>query len=212
MSIAASTTTISAPHRRFSNWPLYAILALVVLPGLAAWLLHANGWRPPSLRVHGELVQPPQALQLPPLRHATPAAAAPYAGIKGKWSLLYLAPAVCNEDCVASLYGLRMAHIGQGEYSLRVQRLVIAGDVALTAQLAASDPGLLSLDASAHALAELRRQLEPGEPGAATGNPPAGAIYLLDPDARLVMRYPAGTDARGIRKDLARLLKHSSLG
>lgn len=206
----ATPAAILPPLRRWRNWPLFAILALVVLPGLAAWLLHANGWRPPSLRVHGTLVQPPLALRLPPLRRVSPAATSvPLANLKGKWSLLYLAPAACDAACVASLYGLRMAHIGQGEYSMRVQRLVIASDAPFAAQLAAHDPGLLSLGTSARALAELHRQLEPD---AAAKALPAGAIYLLDPDARLVLRYPAGTDARGIRKDLARLLKHSSLG
>ena len=62
----------------------------------------------------------------------------------------------------------------------------------------------------------------PGAPSTAGGNcarkrePPAvdGApgIYIADPHGNLMMSYPASGSARGLLKDLERLLRLSSIG
>jgi len=47
---------------------------------------------------------------------------------------------------------------------------------------------------------------------AALADLPAGTVVIVDPNGLAMMRYAPGTDAKGIRADLERLLKYSWIG
>jgi hypothetical protein len=46
----------------------------------------------------------------------------------------------------------------------------------------------------------------------AFGRHPSGTLFLIDPHANLMMRYPPDTTARGLQEDLHRLLEVSRIG
>lgn len=189
---------------RTSRWLLVALVLAVVLPGAIAMGLFLTGWRPASLTVHGEFMHPPVQLETIQVSHTNGEPTA-LKTLQGKWTLLYLQPTDCQRDCVASLYGMRMVEIGQGEHSLRVQRLVISATATQAQQLAQRDAGLISVSADASQLAQLRKNLTQSEGSAAP-------IYLMDPLGNVILRYGQDTDPTGIRKDLTHLIKHSWVG
>jgi hypothetical protein len=47
---------------------------------------------------------------------------------------------------------------------------------------------------------------------AESGTTPADHIYLIDPLGNLMMRFPKDADPNKIKKDIAKLLKASSIG
>lgn len=199
----ANAAPIPASWRQ-SRWLLAALVLAVVLPGAVAMGLFLTGWRPASLTVHGEFMHPPVQLDTIQITRASGEPTALQA-LQGKWTLLYLQPADCQRDCVASLYGMRMVEIGQGEHSLRVQRLVVSASAEQARLLAQRDAGLISASADAAQLAQLRQRLILPEGGAAP-------IYLMDPLGNVILRYGQDVDPTGIRKDLSHLIKHSWVG
>jgi hypothetical protein len=67
------------------------------------------------------------------------------------------------------------------------------------------DADLLVLAASGPAGAALLAAFPPAVDG-------APGIYIVDPHANLMMSYPASGSARGLLKDLERLLRLSNIG
>jgi cytochrome oxidase Cu insertion factor (SCO1/SenC/PrrC family) len=118
--------------------------------------------------------------------------------LRGRWVLLSIAGAVCEEACARGLYATRQARSMQGKDQDRVVRvLLLAGEGATAIALQEQHPGLRIVRAPDAA------QAFPGAPGTA---------YLIDPLGNLVLRYPADADIKGIAKDLGRLLKASRIG
>lgn len=181
------------------------LLGLVcVLPVLASYLAFYV-WQPSGRVNHGELLTPA------PLPDSALAGVAGQptltrVGLEGRWTLLYAGPAACDAACEASLYAMRQARLAQGKEQERVGRawLLTTGDAPAPALIAAhSDLRLARAESDWLAL------LAGG----------AGGIYLVDPLGNVMMRFhPVGTSeavtesARGMIKDLQRLLKYSALG
>lgn len=116
--------------------------------------------------------------------------------LHGRWSLVYLVPVPCAQDCRRALYLLHQIEQALGKDSLRVQRIVH--------QAPGSDapawPGqwrLVRPDALLSRLHTLRAQ---------------GRIYLIDPLGNLMMYYPQDFAPEGLIGDLRRLLKVSRTG
>lgn len=181
------------------RWPLVLLVLVVALPLTAAVGFHLGGWRPAGTTSHGELIRPPRALGEATAR-SVGGAAVSAASLRGKWTLLYAVPAACAEDCVRSLYAMRMAHVAQTKEYARVRRVVLAGDAQAAGALAASDPDLLVVVASAAQRAAL------------LGEPEGPRVYLADPMGNLIMRFDGAADPVGMRKDLTHLMKHSWVG
>lgn len=166
--------------------PLALLTTLALLPALVAAGLYWGGWRSEGHRAHGRFLTPPAVL------------GGAEGVAQGDWTLLYLTPAACDPVCVKALHGLRMAHLAQGGEQGRVRRLALTPDAALARALAAADSGL-----AAHpAPPDLSARLGDASPG----------IYLIDPRGNAILRYAPDADPRGLRQDLAHLLKHSWVG
>ena len=121
------------------------------------------------------------------------------ADLRGRWVLLLTGSGRCDATCERMLYATRQARTMQGREQERIVRvLLVAGGAIPDAALLSQHPGLVVAQVPAGALAAL--------PGA------AGETYVVDPLGNLVLRYGADPDAKGISKDLSRLLKASRIG
>jgi hypothetical protein len=181
------------------------LLALVFLgPMAVAMVLYFTGfqWRPEGSTENGLLYQPPRPL--PALAMAL--AGEPDGsgtGLRGKWTLFYVGPGACAEDCRRSLAVMRQVRRALGRDMDRVQRLYLVTVGSVDTQfLQAEHPGI-GIVADGAGVAEV---------GRIAGIVAPGDIFLADPLGNLVMRYPAGTSMKDLHADLKHLLKISTVG
>ena len=121
------------------------------------------------------------------------------ADLKGRWTLLIVAPAGCDEICRRTLHATRQAVTMQGREQDRVARVWLAtGAEAVPAGLAAEHAGLVVATAPAGVLDRW--------PRGGTG------VYLVDPLGNWVLHYGVDPDIKGLAKDLTRVLKASRIG
>jgi len=177
---------------------LALIAGTFALPFALAAGLYASGWQPAHTVNHGELILPPQALPADGL--TAPDGSALTAELQGRWWLLLAAPGPCEAQCIARAADMRRIHVSLNKDMGRLKRMVLAGDAdeGSLAALRDAQPDLVV------ARADARWQRTLGDGGI--------AVYLVDPQARLVMRYPAHAGAAAIRADVERLLRYSSGG
>lgn len=96
---------------------LIAVLFAVPIM-LAMWLrFGATGWQPDTTN-HGELIEPPIALE----------AVRDDARYAGYWLVLRIAPAVCNEDCADLKATLARLRVALGEDQHRVKFVAVKPD------------------------------------------------------------------------------------
>jgi hypothetical protein len=184
---------------------LCLIAGLLALPFVVAALMWQFGWQPGRTGHHGELLagagMPARMLQEGQLQALGPGQAA--APLLGHWLLALAVPAECDAACMAQLDLARRVQVSLNKDMVRLKRAVVgpqlhdAGAIGVALQrwpdlrvarlAAAAWPGLQSADGLPH-------------------------LVLIDPQGRLVLRYPAAPDARLMRRDLERLLKYSWLG
>ncbi len=160
---------------------LLALTAVFVLPFAIGSGLFWSGWRPASLRNHGELIQPPRAL--PPST----------ATLHGKWLLIVPARDGCTQACQDTLQQLQRAHAALGKNQGRVQR-VLVGTIPLRQQQA-----LTILSPAAEDEATWRQALDDYAP----------AVFVADPLGNVMMRYGEPITPRSVLRDMERLLKYS---
>lgn len=185
------------------------LAVLFVLPPVAAYVLFYAGFRPAVGGNYGELIEPARpvadmALLTPDGRGFR------FSELAGKWTLIYVGGRHCGEVCRQSLYKLNQVRLAQGKEMDRVAsvyvRLLAENDVDVE-KLEQTYPGVIFLLASPGSHSMLEGQLS-GESVLQTEQ----SIYIVDPIGNVMMKYPAGADATGMRKDLKRLLKVSQVG
>lgn len=191
----------SAARIRRSRLILVAVFAVFVLPLALAWVMNfASDWAPRATTNHGRLVEPVIPVRLAGWQdpEGGPVGAA---WLSGKWTLAYRIAAECGADCHQVLYVLRQVRLAQGKNIDRVQRLIVLDAPvapAWIAEVRQHYPGLMVA--------------QPVSAGAVSEIPAPGRVYLIDPLGNLMMEYDAGADARGMVKDLERLLRISYVG
>ncbi|OGU19561.1 MAG: hypothetical protein A2580_14700 [Hydrogenophilales bacterium RIFOXYD1_FULL_62_11] len=176
------------------------LIGFFMVPVLAAYLAYF-GWRPAGHTNYGEL------LKVSPLQHT--------AGklldgqplnldtLQGKWLMVHVGTARCDEACAQQLYLMRQVRITQGKEQSRIERLWVVADKGLPeASLLQAHPGLLVWRPEDPAfLSQFPAMQSPGQ-----------HIYLVDPLGNLMLRFPAQPDAKRMMKDIKLLLKASQIG
>ena len=190
---------------------LILVVALFLLPVVAATYLYVSGWRPEGKSLqHGELLQPARPLGDAEL---TGADGAPYRfrALRGKWALVYFNPLPCTDICRNNLYKMQQVRLAQGRDAPRVERVMIVAGASSAAlrELAQQNPGLIVASGAQATLQALAREFVSSQ-GTALDAP--GRVYLIDPIGNLVLSYAPDADPSGMRKDLARLLRLSQVG
>lgn len=198
-------TAESNARSRRTFWTLVGVF---FGPILAAVLLYfaLPELRPSSTTNYGTLVSPARPLANLQLSDAG-GDAAPEALRTGKWSLVYLGAADCDEACSQRLILSRQVRLALGKDLSRVQRVYLAPDAAAAGRVQA-------MLAAAHA--DLRLYVDHGLPGQRAADffqaQDAHALYLLDPLGNWLMVYTGEVQPKGLHGDLKKLLRVSSIG
>ena len=193
-----------------SRIKLLLLASLFFGPLLLAWVLYFAfpGVAPEASSSHGQLLDP--ARPLPELQltgpDATPVEGNPF--VDRRWTLLFFADRPCDEACRTRLYDTRQVRTALHKRGPRVQRIYVATrpEYLPDAEFVRDQhPDLeLYVDAGDGLGPFLAESIEaPGRPD---------QVFVLDPLANWLMVYRPDDPAKGMLKDLKRLLKLSSIG
>ena len=194
MSPRNSSAAGRAHRSRLTLWLLVAVCIAPVLASYTAYYL----WRPSGQVNYGTLLEPR------PLPDAglerLDGRAFRFSDVKGEWVLLTADSAACDERCRTKLVYMRQLRLAQAKESERIERVWILTDSGVPdPHLIEAHPGLLVLRART---GDVLKAL----PASAAST---DHIYVVDPLANLMMRFPVDPDPRRMLKDLSRLLRHS---
>ena len=184
---------------------LLVLLALVFFGpvGLSFWMYYGAHFQTVKRVAHGELLEP--ARPLPEASLGTPAGTPTSARfLRGKWSLVLVVGERCTEACTKDLATLRNVRIAMDRERDRVQRVLLGEPPCCAVGEVKAEPDLVVAWADS---AAGRKLLAPFP--AATE---AGRFYIVDPLGNLVISYPAGSEPKGLIKDLEKLLRLSHIG
>lgn len=205
-----STAAPASNPRGRAQFLLLATLFFVPLMGSYALYFWFPEYRPTGRTNYGELVDP--ARPLPGTLRFLDArgGALDLEAFRGRWTYVVTAGSDCEETCLHKLVMTRQVRLAMNEKRSRIQRVLLVGDAAAAAPLAAR---------LAPEHPDLRVLVDAGDPGARLADvlqPSAAAAYLVDPNGNWMMVYPAGrelqTDFKGMQNDIKRLLKLSQIG
>lgn len=171
---------------------LVALLGLFALPLAVAFVLSSSGWQPERTRNAGVLVHPPRDVSATPI---TLEDGKSYAwrdpGLR--WTLLMLPGHACAQHCLTRIEEALRMRITLGRNSERVRALYL-GPALPAGFIPAHTPLLAGHDTDGTFAAER-----------AQGNDDL-ALALIDPQGQLLLRYPGGYSAQGLRSDIAKII------
>ena len=181
-----------------SNRVVWIVLAVCLLPVVASTVLYLL-WKPSSFVNHGELIEPIPLAELSFLR--SEGQAFTFKQLEGRWVLVSVDSADCDDYCNRKLYLMRQIRLVQGKDADRVERvwLITDGKSPAAATTAKYEGTIQVLLANAAQLAVF-----PATPDASEH------IYVVDHLGNLMMRYSRDVDPNLMKKDIAKLLRISS--
>lgn len=200
MNVELNTPQPASPRR--GQLKLLAILAVVALPILAAWIMARFEVGIPTERNNrSELVEPAITLDdwgviLEPIGYGSP------------WRLAVTLTGDCGDQCLALIHEARQINVALGREAGRVEHLLLSArtlETELVNRLEQDYPrlGLASLDASGY-----RNSLSGHPPGWAEGP----QLWLIDPLGRVVLHQDPNQPGKRLLDDLKHLLKVSKVG
>ncbi|WP_261817865.1 hypothetical protein [Vibrio gallicus] len=178
-------------QQRSGRYKLVALLALFVIPVIAAKLILYMHWYEAGATNKGNLIEP--RVTFKQLGIVNP--------IPDSWQLVFIVPSSCDAVCKERWYLLNQSRVALGAYAERVQIALYASD--------SSDlEWVNSLADKQHLLMLPAREL-----------PVVEQDYLLvDPLGQWVIRYPevqvekAVSQSKGLISDVRKILKLSRVG
>lgn len=185
---------------------LLALIGVFALPlaGAVSWYFAAP-MLAPEPAVHGSLIDPARPLQPFSAPRAGEGPAYTLEDLRGRWTLVHVIAASCNERCSERLHYTRQIREALGEDRIRVQRLALAPRGAGTqglAELLPEHPRLTVVESAADG--GLRAQLP--------ADPPSGTVFVVDPLGNLMLRFGPEVDPSDILDDIEHLLEISRIG
>lgn len=186
---------MSSAARAANRKPMIWIMLFCASPFVLATLFYFI-WKPGAAHTVGVFLDPKTALEAP--LSTTQGAAAPLSQLRGKWLLLTVTGERCTAQCLDTLYRGRQFRMAQAEYMERIQRVLLARSPQAAADGAGRlEEALVRIETDG----ALSRQLPAGPAGQ------EGAVYLIDPNGNLVMRYDAGVDPVKAIRELKKIIK-----
>jgi cytochrome oxidase Cu insertion factor (SCO1/SenC/PrrC family) len=189
--------------------PVSLILLILVfgLPPAAGWLFISNPqWLPDRHKNRGTLISPPRPLNELILKD-TKNRNFDWANLSGHWTLASYNKGGCESACQQQLHEIQQIRRAVGGERVRIERMLIQNapsDPQILAQLADQTKGMHLL------FLESDNQHTFNKLFSVAGVHSDGAIFLIDPNGMLMMRYGAKNSSKDILKDLEILLKASS--
>lgn len=176
------------------------VASLFVVPVVTAIVLYRSvDWRP-VVNAQGTLIDPPRTLATAGLALGD-GENAPSDALEGRWSVIRPVTGECGERERALAEELGRVRLALDKDADRVRRVFVHDGACTASGLGSGESDLRLYTATGDFLA----QFPPSVDGT-TG------IYIADPHGNLMMSYPASGSARGLLKDLERLLRLSSIG
>lgn len=186
----------SQPSR--SNWQLWLLLAICVLPIIAATALYLL-WTPTRFVNNGELLEPVPLAEVILSRSGGGQFA--FSELSGRWTFVSIDDALCDDHCQKKLYLMRQIRLTQGKDAERIERIWLIRDgTQPSPQILVEYDGTRAVALAAGQ--SLRRFPSDGSV--------VDYIYLIDPFGNLMMRFPLDIDPSRMKKDIAKLLRISS--
>ena len=204
-----TTAGVPVPARGRGRIKLMLLLLVCASPLIFSYLTYYV-IKPSGRTNYGTLIDPRQH-PMPELKAATlDGAASGLKAYEGKWLMLRVGPADCNDLCRKQLLTMRQVRLMQGKEMSRVERVwLITDDAPLDTVVMRESDGTHLLRADA---ATLHKWLPPEQGGAAGEH-----IFMVDPRGNLMMRWPKQVidntaEATRMKKDVYKLLKASAIG
>ncbi|MCP5300130.1 MAG: hypothetical protein H6959_04745 [Chromatiaceae bacterium] len=189
---------------------LLLIIALFVLPPASAWIAwkYLGSAGVDATTNAGTLVQPARPLDVAGLQRVGGGAIGE-GDLRGHWTYVMFANGGCDATCEQQLYLTRQIRLAMNKDMQRVQRVLVVDappQTPLASQLESAHQDLIVAVRDAGAAPLLQRFRGNGF---STG----GAQYfLVDPLGNLMMFYDLEVPAKGMLRDLQKLLKISQIG
>jgi hypothetical protein len=180
-------------NKRTQNRIVFVVIVLLfAIPLIAAFVLRSSGWQPTNTKNTGTLVEPPRDITQ---AAATLADGAPFVwkDPQYRWTLLLLPSADCATTCIERIDEAVRMRLTLGRNAERL-RIVYVGPVQAVEFFASRAPLSFVRDET-NAFASERAR-----------NPDSLALALIDPNGLLMMRYPDGYSAQGLRSDITRII------
>jgi hypothetical protein len=181
------------------------VIAVCAAPMIASYLSYYV-IKPEGRTNYGALIDP-RAYPIPSTLGAATldGKPVPLESFKGKWMMVQVSDADCQEPCRKRLHDMRQLRLAQGKEMDRIERVwLITDDKPLETMLIREHDGTRMLRVNREAL---KRWLPP-EPGTEA----ADHIYMIDPLGNLMMRFPKDADPNKIKRDISKLLRASRIG
>ena len=175
-----------------SRLTLLAVVALFAIPLIAAFVVRSSGWHPGETKNTGTLVDPPRDVK-------TVAASAPdgssfaWKDAQFRWTLIMLPGTGCATRCIARIDEALRMRITLGRNAERL-RVVYIGPKQPDEFFGQRAP-LVNLSDPSNAFAAYHAR-----------DDDSLALALVDPQGLLMMRYPDGYSAQGLRNDITKII------
>lgn len=192
-------------QQRKGRWRLFAVIAICASPLIASYLTYYV-IKPEGRTNYGALIDP-RAHPIPAALGTTllDGKRAALEDYKGKWIMLQVGEADCQNPCQKRLHDMRQLRLAQGKEMDRIERVwLVTDDKPLETMLMREYDGTHILRARPDAV----KSWLPAE----SGTTPADHVYMIDPLGNLMMRFPKDADPNKMKKDIAKLLKASRIG
>ncbi len=208
--------TINKPaEAKRSNTTLWVMIILFALPNIAAFYFYFNRDNfdfSAMTTNYGTIISPVRQFADIPL---TAIDNTPFklSSLNGKWTLVSIGDSACQQDCQDNLYKMRQIRKATGENFKRVSRAFFLTDtrnIESFKTVLSDYPQMQVIIPAENTSAETYKDFLSGF--SVNGKPVKDGIYIIDPLGNYMMAYPPQAEAKGILKDLERLLSVSQIG
>lgn len=187
---------------------LMAILAMFVVPLVLAWMLQSGSISDQSDATTnlGRLVTPVVPLDWSGVESVSGGSTSDALG--GYWVILYAVSTLCNEECIATVTGLRQVRGASGREQHRIKIVLLLEppfSMGFIEELLSIDPGFNLVQNPSKAFITTLAQVD--DPGSLEAG--QSTVYLLDPLGNIMMTYYGKSSPSRLSKDLKRLLTWS---
>lgn len=227
---ASNTETTALTHEELKKRGRVKLIAVFAAFGvpllLATFWLHYVRTTGGSLGIssRGELIHPAYPLEQLELgeleRSASSSGGAdgvqiPFnnESLRGTWTMFYAPQGACNDACEKNIYHMRQVRLALNHRMDRVQRVLLLSEPdQVSEELIGEHPGLRVLQGTSEQYQDMLGKINAALEAAEGDLENEDAIYLIDPFANLMMRFPANLPPKSMLKDIKHLLKVSRIG
>ena len=182
--------------------PLYALLAITIIPIVAAYISY--NFAPPKGRTNYGTLLPQRPVPDLPLTNVD-GSRFDLRQLAGSWIFVMVDGGQCDKPCADKLLMMRQQRLMTGRDQHRIERVwLITDQQPLPIMLMREYEGTHFVRAPLQPLRDFL--VLPDIPGAQLQD----HIWLIDPRGNLMLRWPKSPEINGVKRDIAKLLKISA--